>query len=72
MRENTIEEKQQMTFNGDRMWNNFSDQCSSAKSSDPLWLYKTANALEHETLIDFVSISNDEPCYNNFLKSSNL
>jgi len=67
-----VEEKQQMTLNDDRMWNDFSDQCSYAKHSNALWLCKSRNPLKHETLIGYVSISNNEPCYNIFPKPTNL
>lgn len=72
MRENMIEEKQQMTIYDDRVWNDFSNQCSPEKDSNTLWLFKRGNALKHETLNGLVSISNDEPCYNNFPKLANL
>ena len=71
MRENMIEEKQQMTLNGDRMRNNFSDLCSPAKNSNALHCTRV-NALKHEMLNGFVSIFDDEPFYNNFLKPTDL
>lgn len=67
-----IEEKQQITLSDEKIWYDLSDRCSPAKNSNVLRLNKKVNALKHQAINGFVSISNDEPCYNIFPKPTNL